>query len=600
MPLHLPPEDRSLSPLTGWTRAHWEAVADHLLAGVEPWATDGWSQYRLPGPPSRNGVPSDGLEGFARTFVLAACRETRLDRYAEGLVTGTTPGHPFAWPEITDMSQSIVEAASIAIALHETRDQIFDRLGPVERRQVTNWLRGVIGKRTPDSNWILFTWIVSAFLETVDGSAGNGSTVDGESRVDGASTVDGVVSRLDDWYTGDGWYSDGPGQNFDYYNAMALHLYPVLWARMTGRENPYRHRLNRFLQDYQHFFAPDGSPVFQGRSLTYRFATVAPLWFGDELPPGRARRLASGVLKQFLEKEDGDLLTLGWHRPFPPMIQPYSGPASPYWASKAFLGLLLPETHPVWTATEEPAEIEIRDVDRVMKGPGWRLHGTRKDGVIRLFNHGSDRAGKSPEPDPLYVRLAYSTHTAPQFGPDAVDNRITAGASARHRIERLGDGISAYTDGPVRIVTTSTIQDDAEVRVHQVTAPPGLLVRDGGHALATPRKPAGDKPAPAGPAGGAEEATATAEPARTVTAGNATVTAEPDRTVTAGNATVTGPPGGLTSSITAVEGFTTAGIRDSPAGDVFGEHAATPYLEAIHPGGTHRYVSVVRLHRATA
>ncbi|GAA1652521.1 DUF2264 domain-containing protein [Actinoplanes couchii] len=500
---------------------------------------------------SRNGVGSDGLEGFARTFLLAACTKTHLDRYAEGLVNGTTPGHPFAWDDITDMSQQIVEAASIAIALHETRDLLFDRLSDDEQQRVTDWLGGIRGRRTPDSNWILFRLIVETFLETVT-RAGPAKEAQNETS---------VLSRLDDWYAGDGWYSDGSGQNFDYYNAYALHLYPLLQSRMTGAPNPYQSRLNDFLDDHQHFFAPNGSPVFQGRSLTYRFATVAPLWFGDDLPPGRIRRLASGVLKNFIEREPGALLTRGWHHPFPPMIQSYSGPASPYWASKAFLGLLLPETHPVWTATEEPAEIELHDVDRQLRGPGWRIVGTRTDGVIRLLNHGSDRAAKSPEPDPLYVRLAYSTHTSPQFTPDAVDNQITIDGSSRHHIQRITTDTSAYTDGPVHVITTTRIEGAAEVRTHEVTAPSGSVVRAGGYAIA------GDS--------------------------------RPDTAVTGEKATTTRPDG-LTSSIESREGFTTAKVRHDRGTDAFGEFSATPYLEAIHPGGTHRYTGVVRLFRATA
>lgn len=34
-----PAEDRVSSPYTGFTRAHWEAAADALLAAVEPYAT---------------------------------------------------------------------------------------------------------------------------------------------------------------------------------------------------------------------------------------------------------------------------------------------------------------------------------------------------------------------------------------------------------------------------------------------------------------------------------------------------------------------------------------------------------------------------------
>src|SRR3954451_20338020 len=44
----LPPTDPLLPPLTGWPRAHWEAVADRLLDGLLPYATPGFAQYRLP------------------------------------------------------------------------------------------------------------------------------------------------------------------------------------------------------------------------------------------------------------------------------------------------------------------------------------------------------------------------------------------------------------------------------------------------------------------------------------------------------------------------------------------------------------------------
>lgn len=34
--IELPAEDRASSPYTGYTRAHWEAAADALLAAVVP------------------------------------------------------------------------------------------------------------------------------------------------------------------------------------------------------------------------------------------------------------------------------------------------------------------------------------------------------------------------------------------------------------------------------------------------------------------------------------------------------------------------------------------------------------------------------------
>ncbi|OAH09951.1 hypothetical protein STSP_67160 [Streptomyces jeddahensis] len=69
----------------------------------------------------------------------------------------------------------------------------------------------------------------------------------------------------------------------------------------------HRARLREFLDVHQYFFGSDGAPVHQGRSLTYRFATTAPLWAGalaeaTPLPPGRTRRLASGALKHFADR----------------------------------------------------------------------------------------------------------------------------------------------------------------------------------------------------------------------------------------------------------------------------------------------------------
>ncbi|WP_155849020.1 DUF2264 domain-containing protein, partial [Amycolatopsis vancoresmycina] len=93
-------EDRRLSPYTGWTREHWTALADRMLAAVVPHRSPGGARIDLPGPASRNGRVSDGLEGFARTFLLAGFRVAGergadpgglLEPYARGLAAGTDP-----------------------------------------------------------------------------------------------------------------------------------------------------------------------------------------------------------------------------------------------------------------------------------------------------------------------------------------------------------------------------------------------------------------------------------------------------------------------------------------------------------------------------
>ncbi|MCX3292507.1 DUF2264 domain-containing protein [Streptomyces sp. NEAU-H22] len=600
-----PPADSLASPFTGYTRAHWESAADNLLAAILPYASPGLAQYSLPGRPSHSGTLSDGLEGYARSFLLAAFRiagargtdrsgstaiRGLINRYATGLATGTDPGHPQHWPPITDGAQSMVEAASIAIALHETRPWLWDRLDDAVRQRAAAWLGGFVGARANDSNWRLFQVVTEEFLASVGAP---------HSRAE----IDAGLGRLDDWYRGGGWYTDGDGQKFDYYNAWALHLYPVLWARIAGpRADPgliaiHRARLRMFLGTHQYFFGSDGAPVHQGRSLTYRYAVTAPLWAGaladaTSLPPGRIRRLASGALKHFAGRGAPDaagLLRLGWYGPYLPVTQRYSGPASPYWASKAFLGLLLPARHPVWTAPEEPGPVDTADRCLALPAPGWLLHSTCADGIVRLVNHGSDRQPPRPaaaEDNPHYTRFAYSSAAAPETPPDdgvaGPDNQITflaaSGASRRDRIQPLyvAGRQAASWHSPTepiererygsepRITTVSVVHGPWEVRLHLLCAPAGTAVREGGWAVACDSAP----------------------PAAETGAGWALARRRD----------------GLTSALVGLLGWehdgtpAPGGVVHARGHNAYGDHSATPVLTLPpHPGGTRLLVTLVVL-----
>ncbi|MFD7923364.1 DUF2264 domain-containing protein [Streptomyces sp. NPDC059740] len=592
--LPLPPTDRVRSPRTGWTRAHWEAVADHLLASVAPYATPGAAQYRLPGRASWSGVVCDGLEGYARTFLLAAFRVAGargavdpllLERYARGLDAGTDPASGESWPALTDCSQQMVEAASVAVGLHETRPWIWDRLDARVQERVVDWFSGFVSARTWDNNWRLFQVVAEQFLASVGAP---------HSRAD----IEGGLERIEDWYVGDGWYTDGDGRNFDYYGGWALHLYPLLWARIAGPEDGgraqvYRERLSLFLRDYPRFFGGDGAPVHQGRSLAYRFAALAPVWLGaladcSPLAPGLTRRLASGAVRHFMERgvpDERGLLPLGWYDTFLPTTQPYSGPASPYWASKGFLGLLLPADHPVWTERELPLPVEESDSCTALPAPGWLLHATRHDGIVRLVNHGSDHnpASGPAEDDPHYAKFGYSTATAPEAGDLAwragLDGHFAVvGAdgrpSRRRRIVPLscrgGTASSRYeaqvgagTDGSgpgggagggagaVSVSTTSVVHGPWEVRVHRVTGP-HTAVREGGYAVAD---------------------------------------AAPPQVATGPDWAVARTTAGLASAVVGLYGWGPADADEGGAGvarqvgaNAFGSHSATPYLSATGAG----------------
>lgn len=518
--LSLPPLDRESSPHTGWTRAHWLAVADTLLRSVRPFASPGHALVDLPGPASGSGRWSDGLEGFARTFLLAAFRLaggtgedlTELaDWYALGVATGTDPRSPQRWPTLAEKGQAKVECASVALALHLTRPWIWDRFDDRVRHHVIDWLAGMIGTTTPNNNWIWFQNIAQAFLRSVGGPFR-------------AEEIERNIARTEAWYVGDGWYSDGdagPGgnRNFDYYNGWAMHFYPLWYCRISGADDTvYRERLARYLLDAQHLVGADGAPLCHGRSLTYRWAMLAPFWMGclfdaNPLPPGRTRRLASGVLSHFVRAgvpdRDG-LLPLGWYHAFPAIRQAYSGPGSPYWASKGFAGIALSADHPVWTDVEQSLVVESSDVLLSLRGPGWLVSATRADGVVRMVNHGGDHArpGAHDDDDPCYDRFAYSSVCAPDLGqPDGaapVDSHVALVAddgrpSLRRPYERVAiDGRVAMSRhrthwvrehaepvlGPT-LTVASVARGEIEVRVVRIDDEPHrpLRLRIGGAAL---------------------------------------------------------------------------------------------------------------------
>ena len=603
------PEDRELSGYTGWTREHWLTQADYLLESLKPYASPHSARFELPGRPSVSGFDSDALEGFARTFLLAAWRiaadrgqgpvaEDLIARYSSGLAAGADATHPEAWPRIPQgrPGQPMVEAASIALGLHYTREWLWDKLDTRAQGLVADWLGEFVGNPTWPNNWMLFQTVSEEFLASI------GARYEESEILRGLDATEG-------WYVGDGWYTDGAGRNFDYYIGWAMHLYPLLWTQMAegGARNDralaarevYRDRLRQFLERYFDFFGSDGAPIHQGRSLTYRFATAAPIWIGEmfDCSPydaGLSRRAASGVLKHFAEHGAPDsrgLLTMGWHDPFPPMVQNYSGPASPYWASKGFIGLMLPAEHRVWTTPESPLPVEVGNFDTSIGPVGWVLSGTKDDGVVRLLNHGSDKARHHTPPfdqhtDVFYSPLAFSTVTAPDTAPQAwakrvgnqvaliaPDGRISSRAVIEPGLAADGHVSSSYTPGfetepggavlPIEGAEISTkvfVKDGVETREHSVTAPAGWTVREGGYPVAGPEQPVrGEKETRPG------------------------AFAVNDL--------------GVMSQIEALSGWTAAGVDNELGANALGAFSATPYLIAEHPGGTKSYLSEVRVHR---
>ncbi|MFC4530713.1 DUF2264 domain-containing protein [Sphaerisporangium dianthi] len=474
-------DDWELSPHTGWTRNHWAALADHLLLVARRYASPAHARVSFPGPPGGYGADVDGLEGFARTFLAAGFRVAGergrdplglMEWYAQGLAAGTDPRSPERWVRLDEHGQAKVEAASIAMVLHLTRPWLWDRLDPVVREQVVDYLAPAIGSEYPPINWVWFQIVVEQFLASVGGPRSE-------------EDIDAGLELSDGFARENGWYADGAERSYDHYAGWALQFYPLLWTEMAAgdpradsRRPVYLRRLESYLGDALHLVGADGSPLVQGRSLTYRFAAAAQFWAGARAglttpSPGLLRRAASGIARHFTDRgapDDDGVLTLGWHRPWRPIAQSYSGPGSPYWAAKGLFGLTLPEDHPVWTAVEEPLPVESGDYHLLLPAPGWLVSGTRADGVVRVVNHGTDHSlpGSHLTDSPLYARLGYSTATAP----------LIAGEHAAHPVDQSvvlldADGAPSHRTGfetlPAHRLPSGALAGSSRWRAHWVT-----------------------------------------------------------------------------------------------------------------------------------
>jgi hypothetical protein len=128
------------------------------------------------------------------------------------------------------------------------------------------------------------------------------------------------------------------------------------------------------------------------------------------------------------------------------MMEPYSGPGSPYWAAKAFAVLAIPGDHAFWSSAEGELPIERDDYTLAIAAAGFLVRGDRATGHVQVVN------GKSLVYPKKYSDLAYSSH----FGYE-IEGHQPGGANASDAFGEAGltlsrDGQSWYARKDVRLV----------------------------------------------------------------------------------------------------------------------------------------------------
>ncbi|MBR7836944.1 DUF2264 domain-containing protein [Actinospica durhamensis] len=436
------------------------------------------------------------------------------------ITAGTDPADPLYWGEPVERDQRIVESAALGFALALAPDRLWDPLDPTERKNLADWLRACATAKAVDNNWLLFATLVDLGLRAVG--------EDSDERISAAA-----FARVDEFYRGDGWYSDGPDDAFDYYGPWAIHFYTLLHARLAKPGSPFgperrasvTARANEFGKRFAHWLAEDGSALAFGRSLTYRFAQgsfLGALAFADVPAVGDTAAFDWGRLRGAWARHlrwwgsrpvlNGDgTLSIGYGYPSLLMSESYNAIGSPYWAFKAFLPLALPADHPFWTTPEQPlpprAAIEPQPTAGLLLAHDHAGHVTALAALPggRWARHGEAKYGK----------LAYST----AFG-FSVSTRAVAleGAGVDSMLGLSDDGVhwrvrgenlawSADADGPgvlarwqpwpdVEIETRMVFADGWHIRTHRVATARALQTAEGAFCVpydeATSRYEAGE------------------------------------------------------------------------------------------------------------
>lgn len=312
-----------------------------LMSGIAPWLA----------------LPDDAsAEGRLR----ATLRQQALASYSHS-VDPASPDY-LLWREAP---QALVDSAYFTNALLRAPRQLWEPLDAATRRRIVAEIQGLRRFSPPYTNWLLFAAMNEAFLLSI------GEQWD-------PVRIDLAVRKINEWYVGDGWYSDGPRFHFDHYGSYVIHamLVEILEVLLATQatfnsldaakllDQAYK-RMQRYGEHLERLVAPDGSYAPIGRSLTYRTAVFQPLgllaWrkrLPPSLPEGQARAAtlaAQRAIFRFPDNFDAQgFLTLGFTGHMPKLADWYSNAGSMYITSESLIALGLPATDSYWTSPALP------------------------------------------------------------------------------------------------------------------------------------------------------------------------------------------------------------------------------------------------------
>ena len=312
-----------------------------LMAGVAPWLT-------LPDDETVEGKQRKQL----REWALASYKNAVDPKSPDYLCWGIG-------------GQNLVDAAYIAESFLRAYDTLRKPLDEVTKKRYLTESAKLRSIDPPYTNWLLFSSTIESFMAKAGGDYDQ-------------YRVNSACRKMEEWYVGDGWYSDGPVFAFDYYSSYVFHpMYlETLQAMIDAKANTrldyqkYYDRELKRCQKYsiilERFISPEGTfPAF-GRSIPYRMATMQPLallaWYQklpSDLSNGQVRAALTKVLHRMFDQENNfnekGYLSIGFCGTNQKNVADwYTNNGSLYMTTLAFMPLGLPANHPFWTDAAQP------------------------------------------------------------------------------------------------------------------------------------------------------------------------------------------------------------------------------------------------------
>ena len=255
----------------------------------------------------------------------------------------------------TEGSQPLVDTAFLAHAIVRAPEELYNKLDERVKKNLINTLKASRVISSFNNNWLLF----SAMIETA-------LYIMGEETVEKRIT-DAIDKFREEWYVGDGNYSDGINFHFDYYNSFVIHPMYIDIVKNLPQYSDWIpvaiKRGRRYAQILERMIAPDGTYTVVGRSVCYRFGafqllsqSVLQSFVPEEVSKAQIRCGLTAVLDKCAE--GGMFDEKGWLKPGvygyqPELAESYINTGSLYLCSAVFLVLGVSPEDDFWTAADE-------------------------------------------------------------------------------------------------------------------------------------------------------------------------------------------------------------------------------------------------------